>query len=435
MSREAEQSVLGSVLLDNTAFDVTSPILQAEDFADGQHRRIWLAVSRLIVAGKPADPITVHAAIEPDSDEVLSYLNALAQAVPSARNARRYAEIMRDSALQRAIREAAEDAQMLANGDGKPAEKLDGIAALFGKLERRNTTEPRRLSELLTQRLDAINALAEGTQTPGWPTRHAHINTSMRGGLRPGQLIVLAARPGVGKSSFGMDLLIGLADDALPGLFISQEMPADELTDRALSNAAHVGGGAIGCGRLSDDEWGRLTEGVERLAKLQLWIDDKPAQTLLDIRSKARSIKGLKLLAVDYLQLCSSTLSKESRTAQVGEISRGLKALAKELGICVIALSQLNRDVEKRAGKRPQLSDLRDSGEIEQDADAVWFLWPLAEENEHEPWRRVGFEIAKNRSGRKGAAVMRFHPATQQWQESTERISDFGPRAAAGSDL
>jgi len=428
MSREAEQSVLGALMLDADVFDRVGAVLQASDFADGFHRRIWAAISGLIVANKPADPITVYAALGTGEDEHLAYLGALVSAVPSAKAAIRYAEIVRVSAMQRAIRQAAQDAQDVADGEAGPTEKLDAIGAIFGKLERRSASEPKAIGDLLAQRLDAINELAEGSTTPGWATPHPFINKSMRGGLRPGSLIILAARPGVGKSSFAMDLAMRFAADRLPALFISQEMPADELTDRAMSNASRVAGNAIGTGRLSDDDWRRLTEGVQSLAGLPLWLDDKPAQTLLDIRAKARSTKGLKLLVVDYLQLCSSQLTKESRTAQVGEISRGLKALAKELGIAVVALSQLNREVEKRLGKRPQLSDLRDSGEIEQDADVVWFLWPLAEEQMGDDTRRVGIEIAKNRSGSKGAAVLRFHPSTQQWQESTERVSDFTAR-------
>jgi replicative DNA helicase len=252
------------------------------------------------------------------------------------------------------------------------------------------------------------------------------------GGLRPGKLYILAARPSVGKSSFVMHLLMALARQGKHGLFLSQEMESEEVVDRAVCNDARINAGSLASGRMSDDEWARAAESMEALAGLPVWVDDTPALSLLDIRGKARLIPSLRVLVLDYIQLCAPTDSKRTRTEQVGEISRGLKALSKQLGIAVIALSQLNRDVEKRAGKRPQMSDLRDSGEIEQDADGIWFLWPLREETHTDQTRRVGLDVAKNRGGQKGAFVLRFDGARQHWAESMERVDDFTQKQAGG---
>lgn len=439
-SIEAEQSVLGGLLIDNSAWDRVADLLAAGDFYRLEHRLVFDAIGRLVVAGKPADVITVHEDLRrAGRDEDcggLEYLNALAQSVPSAANARRYAEIVRErSVLRRLVTAADEIASSAMNPQGRAvAEILDSAeTALLGIAGdgRKAAREPRRMSDLLAAAMDRINAAAEGDLGACWPTGWPHLDRCMKGGLRPGKLVVLAARPSVGKSSASLALCIRVASAGHAALFLSQEMPDDELTDRALSCASEVDGESIASGRISDASWGALVSGVEDLGSLPLWIDDQPAMTLMDIRSKARRIKALKLLVVDYLQLCSSSLTRENRTAQVGEISRGLKALAGELGICVIALSQLNREVEKRPGKRPQLSDLRDSGEIEQDADAVLFLWPLVD-HASDGSLPIGLDVAKNRGGKRGVAVMRFEPSIQRWHESIERLEDFEHKKKGG---
>lgn len=439
-SIEAEQSVLGGLLIDNRAWDRVADVLSEADFYRLEHRLAWRAVAQLVVAGKPADVITVHDALrQAGKDEDvggLEYLNALAQAVPSAANARRYAEIVRErSVLRRLISAADEIAAAAMNPQGNPvASLLDSAEALIlgiANESKRTAREPRLMRELLTAAVDRINAAGEGEQPDVWATGVPLLDRCLKGGLRPGKLLVLAARPSVGKSSFAMHLAQKLAADGHTALFLSQEMPADELADRAISAHAQVDGEALGSGRLGDTAWARVTTAVDALARQPLWVDDQPALKLLDIRAKARRIPGLQVLVLDYLQLCSSTLSRESRAAQVGEISRGLKALAKELGICILALSQLNREVEKRPGRRPILADLRDSGEIEQDADAVLTLWPLADKPEHGAYP-IGLEILKNRGGRRDAAVMSFASWCQRWSESDARVDDYGRRGLGG---
>lgn len=440
-SIEAEQSVLGGLLIDNAAWDRVADMVAESDFYRLEHKLTWRAIAQLVVAGKPADVITVHDALrqagKADDCGGLDYLNALAMAVPSASNCRRYAEIVRErSVLRRLVAAADEIASAALNPGGKPvAGLLDSAEALIlgiANETKRTAREPRRLGDLLPAAVDRINAAAEGDQADCWPTGVPMLDRCLKGGLRPGKLLVLAARPSVGKSSFSMALSQALAANGYPVLFLSQEMPADELVDRSLSAEARVDGEALSSGRsLSDDAWASITRAVEGLARHPLWVDDQPALKLLDIRAKARRVPGLKVLVLDYLQLCSSTLTRETRAAQVGEISRGLKALAKELGIAILALSQLNREVEKRPGKRPILADLRDSGEIEQDADAVLTLWPLADKPELGAFP-VGLEVLKNRGGRRDAAVMRFESWCQRWTESTDRVEDFTRRGASG---
>lgn len=443
-SLEAEQSVLGGLLVDNSAWDRVADLLAAADFYRLEHKLAFDAIGRLVAANKPADVITVHEELRrmgKDEDcGGLDYLNALAMAVPSASNARRYAEIVRErSVLRRLVAAADEIAAAALSPQGKTlAGILDAAEARILGIateSKRSAREPRPMRDLLAPAVDRINAACEGAKGDTWPTGVELLDRCLKGGFKPGKLHVLAARPSVGKSSFAMSLALHLAKHGHTTLFLSQEMPADELTDRALSAEAFVDGEALSNGRqLSDNAWGRITAAVESLAQRDLWIDDQPALTVQDIRAKARRIKGLRVLVVDYLQLCASTLVRENRTAQVGEISRGLKALAKELGITVLALSQLNREVEKRPGQRPMISDLRDSGEIEQDADAVLFLWPLGRQPENGGFP-VGLEVAKSRGGPKGSAVMNFKAWCQRWEPSEARIEDYTSARGRGGDL
>jgi replicative DNA helicase len=426
-TQKAEQAILGALLLDGAAL-AKAPKLRAAHFADGMHRRIFTAIQQAFAAGKPVDVLTVATTSEADA----GYVFALADGVPSARNAERYAEIVIEAATHRAIRAAAADAMEIAQGEEGTREKLDAIAQAFAGLQSSATRMPRQIGEIAAARTEFYEALEAGTMPPAMATHIPGLDRMLNGGLRGGGLYVLAARPSVGKTSFSMQVLMALAGDGRPGLMLSQEMPSESVVDRAVASAGRINGEALLSGRMRPDDWNRAVEALERLAGLPVWIDDQPAQSLLDMRAKARAVKGLKAIVVDYLQLCESSLKRESRTAQVGEISRGLKALAKELDVAVIALSQLNREVEKRPGRRPILSDLRDSGEIEQDADAVLFLWPIRDETEFDPCRRIGLEVAKNRAGRKGTLVLQFDGGIQHWGESTETVEKLTERPARG---
>lgn len=424
-SAEAEQSVLGALLLDNRAFDRVADVVAEGDFYRREHRLIFGAIAGLVLASREADVVTVFERLQAagTADEVggLQHLNALAQSVPGAGNARRYAEIVAERATLRGIIAACDDGATGAfNPQGRSASAvLDAVAQKLALLERRSMRrQPKSLRDLLPERLDAISALADGEKQAGMSTSIPRIDRMMAGGLRPGHVYVLAARPSVGKSSFAEAIGLHVAECHGPVLMLSQEMPDAEVADRALSGLGRIDYEGVQTGKLSQEEWSRLADAVERGQHLPFYVDDQPALRIGDIRAKARQVKGLKLLIVDYLQLCDG--DGDNRNAEIEQISRALKALAKELGFAVLALSQLNREVEKRATKEPMLSDLRDSGAIEQDADVVMFLWPVSEFDGGS--KLVGVKLEKNRQGRKGRFALDFHGAHQRWAESTEAL-------------
>lgn len=425
-SIEAEQSVLGALLTDNAAWDRVSDLLNESDFFRHEHKAIYGAIGRLVNSMRPADVVTVFEALGGSGGAEayggLAYLHQLTESVTSARNARRHAEIVKERSMLRGLLAKIDQAGEIAAGEGDLSEKQDLVAGLFSGVDAANSkTRPQPMSDVMVKVIDSINTAMEGTAT-AWRTGIPGIDGRMSGGLRPGDLIVLAARPSVGKTSFALQICTRMASDGLPVLVLSQEMLAESLGRRALAAQARVSMGHIKTGKLSEEEWGRVSEGVDRLGQLPMWIDDQPALKTSAIRSKARSIPGLKLIVLDYIQLSEG--EGETRTAQVGSISRAMKALAKELGAAVIALSQLNRAVDARPGKRPQMSDLRDSGEIEQDADVIAFLWPLTQD-EGQSVRAIGMDIAKNRDGERGAFVLSFQGAMQAWTESTQDIESF----------
>jgi replicative DNA helicase len=393
----------------------------------------------MINANKPADVITVFEHLEGIGKARdcggLGYLNALAQSVPSAANMRRYAEIVRERAILRAMIAVADEAARAAfNPQGRSAADILGdLGAAIGKLDRRQfRNAPRLMADIAMERLDHYTALEEGTVVAGWPTGIPRLDAALNGGLRAGRLYVLAARPSVGKTSFAQHLAQALAASGLPTLFCSMEMGEAEIADRGVASTGRVSYSALLTGRMDREGWSRASDAMETLGRLPMYVDDQPALTLRDVRFKAKSIKGLEILVIDYLQLMAGTGQKRdaNRNAEIEEISRGLKALAKELGIAVIALSQLNRAVEQRSVKRPTLSDLRDSGAIEQDADVVMFLWPVRELS-IEGRKIIGLGIDKNRQGRTDEFGLDFFGDTQRWGEST---ADIRPPAPSRKD-
>lgn len=433
-SLEAEQSVLSILLNDPAAFDEVADKLKAEAFYDARNRLLFSVLAERIAKGLTVDPVEVWAHIQAagKADEVggFGWVAEVSTAYMGSRRLAQHAAIVTDRANVRALLEVLDFGAELARGPEPMAAKLDAIGSRLAEIERSGGARaPRRLADLALARSGFYEELAEGRAVPGFPTGFGPLDNMLGGGLKPGHLVILAARPSVGKSSFALGVGIGAAKKNAPTLFKSLEMPDEELADRAIVHTGRVNYSAIQTGKLQAEDWGRVSEGVEILSGLDFWVDDKPAPSLLEIRSQARGIKGLKVLILDYLQLCDVSGQGETRSAQVGAISRGLKALAKELGLCVIALSQLNRQVESRPDKRPRQSDLRDSGEIEQDADEIIFLWPLADDA-GQPVRSIGMDLAKVRGGRPGTLVWNFEGATQQWSVSTQHIEDFKPVAA-----
>lgn len=418
-STQAEQSVIGAVMADPSALDRIS--LDAADFFEPRHAEIFTAQKALAAKGQSADPLTLWERLGGSHGGAdLPYLTACEHSVPSARNVERHAAVVSAKAAQRRLIAAADQALEIAREPGDGLDRLDRIETLFGALARQQSAQaPQRLGDLALSRTAHYEAIERGEVEAGWPTGARSIDQMLTGGLRKKWVYILAARPSVGKSSLAQSIGLRQAADGRPTLFLSQEMASVELVDRAVAHAGRIDSRRLLSGNLGDEGWGRVADGVDSLSSLPYYVDDQPALRLLDIRSKARAVKGLKVLIIDYIQLCEGA-GAGNRNGDIEEISRGIKRLAKEMDIPVILLSQLSREVEKRATKRPVLSDLRDSGAIEQDADVVMMLWPVRDLDGGR--RLVGCGIEKNRHGPVGAVGLDFDGATQRWHESNEDI-------------
>lgn len=410
-SERAEQSVLSALLQDNFAWDRVGDILSTESFFAYAHQVIFEAISVLLIACKGADVITVYERLKAmdklEEAGGLGYLNAIAAAVPSAAHVRRYAEIVADKALRRALLRTADEAKAAALADGDAAEILNDCAGMFTKLQQDGArTESQHIGQAVLARIDHYNDLAAGNIKPGVSTGFEELDAALTGGMREGKVIVIAARPSVGKTALALSIVLNAAKNGHPGNFLSQEMDNGSLVDRAIANAGRISYANLLTGKMTDQEWSRLAQATDFIGNLPVHLDDQAALTLAAIRSKAIRAKrdGLRVLAIDYLQLCqaSRASSRENRDNQIGEISRGIKQLARDLKITVLLLSQLNRAVEKRAGvggaaAKPTLADLRESGAIEQDADVVLMLWPIRMDAGN---RIVGAYVPKNREGK-----------------------------------
>jgi len=390
-SVEAEQSVLGGLLLDNLAWDRAGDLLSDSDFYRYEHRLIYAAIGALVAASKPADVITVFEQLQShgkaDDCGGLAYLNALAQSVPSAANMRRYAEIVRErSILRKLIAVSDEIATTAFNPQGRAVSGiLDEAESKIFKIGEEGSRQRQGfqgIDKLVVALIDRVQELHDNgaEEVTGVRTGFYDLDR-MTAGLQKGDLIVLAARPSMGKTAFALNIAEHVAvQEGLPVLMFSMEMGASQLALRMVGSLGRIDQQGLRTGRLKNDEWERLTEAVERLGQVQMYIDETPALNSAELRARARRMARqfgtLGLIVIDYLQLMSGSGSDgENRATEIGEISRGLKALAKELQCPVIALSQLNRSVESRTDKRPMMSDLRESGAIEQDADVIMFIY------------------------------------------------------------
>ncbi len=375
-SIEAEQAVLGGLLLDNTAFDRVADLLREDDFYRYDHRLIWHQVGRLIERSQPADVVTVYEALKnagkADDAGGLVYLNALAQEIPSAANIRRYAEIVRDRAvLRRLISTADEISTSALNPSGKDTRQLldEAESKVFQISEdgARGQTGFQPLPDLLgkvVERIDELYNQNNPNDVTGVPTGYVDLDR-MTSGLQPGDLVIVAGRPSMGKTALALNVAEHVAvDQGLPVAVFSMEMGATQLAMRLVCSVGRLDQQRLRTGRLVDDDWPRLTSAIQKMQDAQLFIDETPALNALELRARARRLSRqcgrLGLIVVDYLQLMSATSSGENRATEISEISRSLKALAKELDCPVIALSQLNRSLEQRPNKRPVMSDLRE---------------------------------------------------------------------------
>ncbi|MDR6502446.1 replicative DNA helicase [Burkholderia sp. DN3021] len=424
-SVEAEQSVLGGLLLDNAAWDRIADFLSQGDFYRYDHRIIYEHIGRLIASTRPADVVTVYEALTTSgkADDVggLAYLNALAQNTPSAANIRRYAEIVRDRAVLRRLVSVADEISADAfNPQGKEVRQLldEAESKVFSIAEEgaRGNQGFLEIGPLLTQvveRIDTLYHTANPSDVTGTPTGFVDLDR-MTSGMHGGELIIVAGRPSMGKTAFSMNIGEYVAVEyGLPVAVFSMEMPGTQLVMRMLGSIGRLDQHRMRTGRLTDEDWPKLTHAVQKMSEAQLFIDETGGLNPMELRSRARRLSRqcgkLGLIIVDYLQLMSGSSQGENRATEISEISRSLKSLAKELDVPVIALSQLNRGLEQRPNKRPVMSDLRESGAIEQDADVILFIYRDEVYNPDSPDKGTAeIIIGKQRNGPIGPVRLTF---------------------------
>jgi replicative DNA helicase len=425
-SIEAEQSVLGGLLLDNSAWDRIADFLAQGDFYRFDHRIIYEHIGRLISGARPADVVTVYEALTSagKADDVggLAYLNALAQNTPSAANIRRYAEIVRDRAVLRRLVSVADEISSEAfNPQGKEVSQLldEAESKVFSIAEEgaRGTQGFLEIGPLLTQVVERIDTLYHAdnpSDVTGTPTGFADLDR-MTSGMHGGELIIVAGRPSMGKTALAMNIGEYVAVEyGLPVAVFSMEMPGTQLVMRMLGSLGRLDQHRMRTGRLTDEDWPKLTHAVQKMSEAQIFIDETAALNPMELRARARRLARqcgkLGLIVVDYLQLMSGTSQGENRATEISEISRALKGLAKELDVPVVALSQLNRSLEQRPNKRPVMSDLRESGAIEQDADVILFIYRDEVYNPDSQEKGTAeIIIGKQRNGPIGPVRLTFH--------------------------
>ena len=421
---EAEESLLGAMLLSRDAIAAAVEICGADDFYKPAHGHVFDAVTSLFSQGEPVDPVTVADELRRagllDAIGGGATLLALQSRTPATSTAAAYARIVEEHALlRRLIGVAGEIAEL---GYDLPEDVTSAIdqaeTMVFQVAQRRVVDTLRPLRDLLGESLDRLSALYErGEAITGVPTGYNDLDEQLAG-LQPSNLLIVGARPGAGKTSFALGIAAHASMHAnVPVAFFSLEMDRHEIAQRLLSAEAKVESTRMRNGRLHEADWGKISHGIGRLSEAPLFIDDNPHLTVMDIRAKARRLKsregGLGLVIVDYLQLMSGRMNSETRQVEVSEISRGLKVLARELQIPVMALSQLSRGLEMRADKRPNLADLRESGALEQDADVVMFLYRDELYNPESQDRGTAEVIvAKHRNGPTGTCRLAF---LDQW--------------------
>ncbi|MCX7115820.1 MAG: replicative DNA helicase [Gammaproteobacteria bacterium] len=422
-SLEAEQAIIGGLMLDNQAWDKTCALLTTADFYLTEHRVLYQALTDLSQRDQPFDVVTVLEMLK--STRTLhdagseTYLFELANNTPSVANIRSYAEIVREKSVQRQLIKVANDiADSAYQPDGK------GVSDLLDEAETRvfaiadqtaRQGGPEAIKSILVKTVERIDQLYHnGSAITGLPTGLKDLD-DMTCGLQPSDLVIIAGRPSMGKTTLAMNIAEHAAIDSnKPVLVFSMEMPSDSLAMRMMSSLGRIDQHRLRTGRLTDEDWPRVTSAVHMLSEAPLFVDDTPALSPGEIRARTRRVAkehgAIGLIVIDYLQLMKAPGFKaDNRTGEISEISRSLKALAKELGTPVIALSQLNRSLEQRADKRPIMSDLRESGAIEQDADLICFIYRDEVYNEDSPDKGVAeIIIAKQRNGPIGKVRVAF---------------------------
>ncbi len=416
----AEESVLGAMLLKSTAIADAVQLVSADDFYKPAHAHIFDAISSLYGSGQPVDPVTVAEELKRagllEAIGGPAVLLSIQARTPAVSNAAHYAKIVEENALLRRLVSTATDIAELGYTPLDDVAKTLDVAEsmIYDVAQRRVSDSMVELRELLDGALDRLESLYERSESiTGTPSGYHELDELMSG-MQPSSLIVVGARPAMGKTAFGLGAAANAALKAnRPVLYFSLEMSHIELTQRLLGSEGRIDATRLRNGQLNESDWSKISKAMGRLAEAPLWIDDNPNLTIMEIRAKARRLKSkvgdLGLIVVDYLQLMSGRSNAENRQVEISEISRGLKILARELECPVMALSQLSRALEQRADKRPMLADLRESGAIEQDADVVMFLYrDEMYNNDSADKGTAEVIVAKHRSGPTGVCRLAF---------------------------
>jgi replicative DNA helicase len=431
-------------LIDNTVWERVGDIVNEADFYRDDHRRIFRHIAKLIEYGKPADVVTVYEALEKNGEAEhvggLAYLGEIANSTPSAANVRRYGEIIRERAILRKLVSVGDQiAASALTPSGKDAKTLldEAEAKVFEIAEAgaRTVSGFVPIQPILGQVVDRIQELYDRDSPSGItgvPTGLTDLDEKTSG-LQPSDMIVLAARPGMGKTSLALNIAENVAVEAgLPVAVFSMEMPGAQLATRFLSSVGRIDQHKIRTGKLTDEEWQRLTYALGKLHEAPIFIDETPGLNPTDLRARCRRLHRqcgrLGLIVIDYLQLMTSLKESDNRSAELSEISRSVKSLAKELHVPIIALSQLNRSLEQRPNKRPVASDLRESGAIEQDADIIMFIYRDEIYNPDSPDKGMAeLIISKHRNGSTGTIRMTFLGEFTRFENYTGTYAGAGP--------
>jgi replicative DNA helicase len=438
-SVQAEQALLGGLMLDNSAWEKIADLVTEGDFYRPDHRLIFAAISTLAGRRQPFDAITISDFLDSRSELAdaggLGYLGSLVRDTPSAANVTDYARIIRDRALLRELIETGNNIVGSAfHTEGRPATELVDQAERrileIAQHGQRQGSGFVHLRDILGQTIDRLDVLHQsGGSITGVSTGFGRFD-EFSAGLQRGDLIVIAGRPSMGKTTLALNIAENAALGAgLPVAVFSMEMSVDQLALRMISSLGRVDQAHLRNGRFGDEEWPRINGAIRQMAEAKIFIDDTPAMTPTEVRSRARRLQrehGLDLIVVDYLQLMRVAGNSENRATEISEISRSLKALARELKVPVIALSQLNRSVEQRQDKKPVMSDLRESGAIEQDADMIVFIYREEVYNQNTPRKGIAdINIAKQRNGPIGEFPLTFLGKYTRFENYAPEIEAF----------
>jgi replicative DNA helicase len=418
--QQAEKSVLGAILIDSSAINMVAEFLKPDHFYFSENKMIFSAMLTLFEKQKPIDLVTIQDQLKHEGNLKniggKSYLSELIDTVPTSAYVEHYGHIVKDHYAKRKLIEISSRTVERAFGEKSDVHKLidEAEVEIFALSQEHLHRDFIELKEILAESFERLEEfMKHGRQFRGVATRYPDLDNKLSG-MQDSNLLILAARPGIGKTTFALNIALNVATkDKLPVGFFSLEMSKEELVDRLLVGQADIDAWRLKTGKLSDEDYRALTEAMGELSEAPIFIDDTPGATILEMRTKARKLKSeknLKLLIVDYLQLADSGRRFESRVNEVSYISQGLKNLARELHIPVMAISQLSRAVEQRGSKKPQLADLRESGAIEQDADVVMFLYQEDESEDllDQSKRMVKLYIAKHRNGPIGEISLMF---------------------------